>query len=275
MLRKALYGLKQASRAWFSRINSYFQQMGFIQSINEPMIYRKHNGSSNILKLCLYVDDIIYMGNSSEMLKQFKENMMKMFEMFDLGYLKYFLGLDIVQGDESIFSQRKYAEDFLNKAGMLHCNPIFTPLKLNEKLHLQDSSGKTDPNKYRMLVGSLLYVTQTWPDITHVVGVVAKYMQAPSMHHYRAVKRILRYVKGMMEFGIQYKSKSNLTLTGYSDNDWGGSSDNRSSTMGWVFMLGSDAVAWCSKKKQITTLLSTKAKYMSVTSAACEAVWLR
>ncbi|XP_039118801.1 secreted RxLR effector protein 161-like [Dioscorea cayenensis subsp. rotundata] len=158
---------------------------------------------------------------------------------------------------------------------MLHCNPIASPINLNEKLHSEDSSGKIDGSKYRKIVGNLLYLTHTHPDIIHVVSVVARFMQTPTKHHYEAVKRILRYVSGTTGYGIHYTKNEEFVLFGYFDSDWGGSSDDRRSTTGWVFSLGSGAVAWCSMKQLVTALLSTEAEYISITSAACEAVWLR
>lgn len=208
------------------------------------------------------------MGNSSEML-EFKSNMMKMFEMTDLGQPRYFLGLEVTQNENALFvSQRKYAEDLLKTANMLHCNSISTPLNSNEKLHLQDSSGNANPTRYKMLVGRLLYLTHTRLDIMHVVGIVSRYMQAPSNHHYGAMKRILRYISGTVGYGIQYDSNVNLKLMGYWDSDWGGLPDDRRSTARWVFMVGS-------KKQQITALSSTEVEYISITSAAYKAVWLR
>ncbi|XP_039138720.1 uncharacterized mitochondrial protein AtMg00810-like [Dioscorea cayenensis subsp. rotundata] len=174
--------------------------------------------------------------------------MMKVFEMSDLGQLKYFLGLEVTQYKDSLFvSQWKYAEDLLSKAGLLHCNPVGGPINLNEKLQMKDGSGDVDCTKYRRIVGSLLYLTHTRPDLMHAVSVVARFMQSPTKHQYGAVKRILRYVSGTTGYGLHYAKNDQFKLVGYSDSDWGGSPEDRRSTTRWVFSLGSGAVAWCSK----------------------------
>ncbi|XP_039117464.1 secreted RxLR effector protein 161-like [Dioscorea cayenensis subsp. rotundata] len=158
---------------------------------------------------------------------------------------------------------------------MENCREVDTPMNSNEKLCLQDNSEKTDPQRYRKLVGALLYFTHSRPDIMFAVSMVARFMHSPSVHHLGAVKRILSYVKGTIGFGIHYKKGENFKLLGYSDNDWGGSQDDRKSTSGWVFSLGSGVIAWCSKKQSITALSSTEAEYISLTAATCEVVWLR
>lgn len=161
-LQKALYGLRQAPRACYSRIDDYFHQIGFKRSLNEPTVYTKHQGSSGVILLCLYVDDIIYMESSIDILMEFKCNMMKTFEMTDLGELKYFLGLEVKQAEGSLFvSQKRYAEDMLRNSGMLHCKFIATPMNSNEKLKSTDSSGNADQTRYRRFVGGLLYLTRT------------------------------------------------------------------------------------------------------------------
>ncbi|XP_039137373.1 secreted RxLR effector protein 161-like [Dioscorea cayenensis subsp. rotundata] len=247
--------------------------MGFVRSANEPNVYQKCQEDEDTLLLCLHVDDIIYMGSSEEMLREFKDTMLKTFEMTDLGPMRYFLGLEVKQLNGSVFvSQRKYAEDLLSKTGMQHCKPVSTLMNSNEWFHLQDSLGKAEPSKYRKIVGGLLYLTHTRPDLMYAVSVVSRFMQAPSMHHLGAVKRILRYVSGIVSYGIQYMKNEEFKLMGYSDSDWGGCQNDRKSTTRWIFSLGSGAVAWCSKKQSITALSSTEAEYISITSASCEAV---
>lgn len=122
--------------------------MGFVRSANEPTVYRKYQGVEDVLLLCL--------------LREFKQIMLKTFEMTDLGLMRYFLGLEVKQSNSSLFvSQGRYAKDLLSKVGMLHCKPVGSPMNSNEKLHLQDCSGDSNPSKYRMLIGRLLYLTHT------------------------------------------------------------------------------------------------------------------
>lgn len=136
--------------------------MGFKHSANKPTIYRKKQRDTGILLLCLYVDDIVYMDSSEEMLREFKEEMMKTFEMLDLGQLKYILELKVNQLSDSLFvSQHKYTVDLLNKSGMKNCKPIGIPMNSNEQLHSQDNSGSACSTRCRSIVGGLLYLTHT------------------------------------------------------------------------------------------------------------------
>ena len=131
------------------------------------------NKSSEVLLLCLYVDDIIYMGSSSYMLKEFKQDMMKTFEMIDLGLLQYFLGLEVKQTAGLVHAgQKKYAEEVLKRVGMLNCTMISTLVNTNEKLQLNDNSGSVDAKRYRRIVGGLLYLTHTLPNLMFAVGLV-------------------------------------------------------------------------------------------------------
>ncbi|VVA37047.1 PREDICTED: Retrovirus-related Pol poly from, partial [Prunus dulcis] len=164
-LKKALYGLKQAPRAWYEEINSYFTKVGFQRSLSEATLYTKRS-PSGILIVSLYVDDIIYTGSSKEMMLEFKNEMMRQYEMTDLGLLHHFLGLGVLQTDSCIFlHQKKYAKTLLDKFGLKDCKSVATPLAVNEKLSKVDGSDLADETLYRQMVGSLLYLTATRPDI--------------------------------------------------------------------------------------------------------------
>lgn len=140
--------------------------MGFTRSLNEPTVYSKKQDDNCILLLCLYVDDILYTGSSEKYLKEFRDSMMNTFEMSDLGPMSYFLGLEIVQRRGLIFvSQHKNAVDLLHKTGMMNCKVIDTPMNSNEKLHLYDNSGETDPLRYWKIIGGFLYLTHTHTQI--------------------------------------------------------------------------------------------------------------
>ncbi|XP_039113929.1 uncharacterized mitochondrial protein AtMg00810-like [Dioscorea cayenensis subsp. rotundata] len=213
--------------------------MGFECSSNEPNLYTKSQASTYLF-LCKYMDDIIYMGFSQEMLIDFKETMMKKFDMYDLGLLRYFLGLEINQGKDFIFvCQRKYAENFLHKVTMLDCKTKPSPMNPNEKLSLDNGSGDANARKYRKLVGSLLYLTHTRPDLIYDVSIVAHYMHYPSMHHLGVVKCIMHHhITSTTDFELLYECTDKLKLERYTDNDWGGLINDQKSTSGWVFNLG-------------------------------------
>lgn len=209
---------------------------------------RRTDESSNIILICLYVDDIIFMGSSLLMVEELKENMMRTFEMTDLGMLHYFLGFEVRQQPGSIFvCYKRYAEGLIKKFGMLNSKIHVTPLNPNEKLQLEDSSGKADERRFHSMVGSLLYLTHTHPDLMFTMGLLSKFVYCSSKHHLRAMKRVLHCVSGTINMGIKFDYVETFHLRGYVDSDWGGSIDDQRSTTGWVFNLGSSAVAWCSK----------------------------
>lgn len=211
-LRKALYGLKQAPRAWYKRINSYFLLNGFVRSENEPTLYMKKYEKGGFLVVCVYVDDMIYMGSSEALVAEFKSCMQKEFEMSDLGSLQYFLGFEVKQAKDGIFcSQRKYVRDLLLRFDMHNCKASTTPMNTNEKLVLKDGTEPADPSYHRILIGGLNYFTHTRPDIMYSVSVLSKYMHSPTMKHLGAAKRVLCTLLELLisDFGIQVQQAIN------------------------------------------------------------------
>lgn len=253
-LKKALYGLRQAPRAWYSRIESYFVKEGFQKCYCEHTLFVKTEGGNSLI-ISLYVDDLIYTSNSESMLETFKRSMQEEFSMTDLGKMKYFLGVEVIQDEVGIFiSQRKYALDTLKKYGMEDCNSVKNPMVPGNKLTKMGAGGAVDPTEYKQLVGSLRYLTATRPDLIYSVNVVSRYMENPRGEHMMAVKRILRYVQGTTDYGIQYLRGGEERLVGYVDSDYAGDEDDRKSTSGYTFMFGGGAVSWSSKKQPIVTL---------------------
>ncbi|KAI5348361.1 hypothetical protein L3X38_001248 [Prunus dulcis] len=239
-LNKPLYGLKQAPRAWYDEIDSYFNKAGFKKSPSEATLYIKTDEGSGILIVSLYVDDIVYTGSCVKMLEEFKNDMMKHYEMTDLGLLYHFLGMGVVQTDKYIFlHQKKYAMKVIEKFGLKGCKSVATPLVANERLCKEDGSEMADESEYRQIVGSLLYLTATRPDIMFASSLLARFMHNPTKKHIGTAKRVLRYVQGTLDYGVEFKKGKAATLIGYCDSDWAGSEDDRRSTSGYVFTLGS------------------------------------
>ncbi|KAH9669584.1 hypothetical protein KPL70_021844 [Citrus sinensis] len=274
-LKKALYGLKQAPRAWNSRIDKYFQEKGFTKCPYEHALYIKEK-YGDILIVCLYVDDLIFTESNPSLFEEFKRVMIKEFEMTDIGLMAYYLGIEVKQKEEGIFiSQESYAKEILKKFKMNDCKPISTPVECGVKLSKHDKGEDIDPTFFKSLVGSLRYLTCTRPDILYAVGLVSRYMENPKTTHFKAAKRILRYIKGTTNFGLLYSFSKNYKLVGYSDSDWGGNVDDRKSTTGFVFFMGDTAFTWMSKKQPIVTLSTCEAEYVADTSSVCHAIWLR
>ena len=275
-LKKALYGLKQAPRAWYGEIDSYFIGKGFQRSHNEPTLYIKTEGKSDILIVSLYVDDLVFTGSSESLIKTFKEEMMKKYEMSDLGLLHYFLGIEICQNEDGIFiSQKKYAKTILKKFGMGGCKSVPTPLVVNEKLQNEDGSKEVDASIYRSLVGSLLYLTATRPDIMYAASLLSRFMHKPTQIQFGTAKRVLRYIQGSINFGIMFERNVVPKLFGFCDSDWGGSVDDSKSTSGYAFTLGTGIFSWQSKKQKTVALSTAEAEYVSASLATSQAIWLR
>jgi hypothetical protein len=176
-LKKALYGLKQATRACYNIIDTYLIKIDFSRSQNEPTLYTKIYQHGKILIVCLYIDDMIYTGNLE--LTDFKHAMQFEFEMTDLGIMKYFLGIEVHQSAKGIFvCQQMYAEDILKIFHMEECNPTETPIPLGTKLNKKDEGPTMDPALYKILAGSLLYITTTRPDIMYVDSLVSRFMES-------------------------------------------------------------------------------------------------
>ena len=149
--------------------------------------------------------------------------MKKSFEMTDLGSLQYFLGLEVDQRSDGVFlSQKKYAEGVLIWFNMTQCKKTLTPMNTNEKLQLNDGSGAADRQLYRSLIGGLIYLVNTRPDIAFSVGMVSRFVNNPTKHHYSVAKRILRYISGTVDHGMWYETTSIFNLIGFSDSDWAG-----------------------------------------------------
>ncbi|KAL0351154.1 UNVERIFIED_CONTAM: Retrovirus-related Pol polyprotein from transposon RE2 [Sesamum radiatum] len=251
------------------------QPQGFIAKGSEEKVLRLKKALYG-LKQAQELDDLIYTGNNEKMIQVFKEDMMKTFEMSDLGLMHFFLGIEINQEKEGIFiCQRKYTETLLKKFKMESCKTVTTPLVTGEKYQKEDGSQKVDGSMYRSLIGSLLYLTATRPDIMFATCLLSRFMQSPSQVHYAAAKRILRYLRGTKDFGIWYKSTNDAKLVGYTDSDWAGSVDDMKSTSGYTFSLGSGIFSWASKKQATVAQSSAEAEYIAAAATSNQAIWLR
>lgn len=275
-LKKALYRLKQAPRSWYSKIDAYFLQQGFQRSETEHTLYKRIENNGDILVVCIYVDDILCLSSSLDLVTQFKLEMQQNFDMTDLGLLSYFLGMEVMQDKHGVFvTQKRYAQELLKKFNMLQCKAAPTPMCTSDKLQAVDCSGDAEIGRYRSLVGQLIYLTHSRPDISFVVGVLSRYMNKPSKIHAGAGKRVLRYLAGTADFGLWYAHANECKLVGFSDSDWAGSLEDRRSTTGVVFNLGTAAISWMSKKQEVISLSTTEAEYVAASAAACQCLWLR
>ncbi|KAK2385091.1 putative mitochondrial protein [Trifolium repens] len=274
-LKKALYGLKQAPRAWYERLTQFLEEQGYRKGGSDKTLFVKQEKGKFIIAQ-IYVDDIVFGGMSNAMVQHFVQQMQSEFEMSLVGELTYFLGLQIKQMDDTIFiSQSKYARNIIKKFGMDNATHKRTPAPTHLKLTKDEKGISVDQSLYRSMIGSLLYLTASRPDITYAVGVCARYQADPKVSHLTQVKRILKYVNGTSDYGIMYSHCENSTLYGYCDADWAGSADDRKSTSGGCFFLGTNLISWFSKKQNCVALSTAEAEYVAAGSSCSQLVWMK
>ena len=274
-LRRALYGLKQAPRAWFSKFSTIVGDFGFSSSPHDPALFI-HKSEHGTILLLLYMDDMIITGNDLTSISDLKHYLSQHVEMKDLGKLSYFLGLEITSSSDGYYLfQAKYASDLLTRAGITDTKTCTTPLESNSRLTPLDGTLLDNPTLYRQLVGSLIYLTVTRPDIAYAVHVVSQFMSAPRSTHYATVLRILRYIKGTLFHGLHFSAHSSLELRAYSDADWAGNPTDWRSTTGYCFFLGDYLISWRSKKQTVVARSNSEAEYRALADATQELLWLR
>ena len=262
-LKKALYGLKQAPRAWYDRLTTYLLDHGFKKGQADRTLFVKRDEKSLIVAQ-VYVDDIVFGSTIDHLAQEFSEEMKNEFEMSMVGELNYFLGLQVKQRKDGIFiSQEKYAKNLIKKFDLDSKKHASTPMSSLAKLSLDPANVEVDPALYRSMIGNLLYLTVSRPNITFSVGVCAQFQAAPKESHLTVIQRIIRYVNGIFDYGIwNSKEDSNKCLAGYSDADWAECIDDRKSTSSDCFYLDNNLVSWISKKQNLVSLSMAEAEYI-------------
>ncbi|KAA3474202.1 laccase-2-like [Gossypium australe] len=237
-------------------------RLGFEKSISEPTLYVKKVEKETLLIVSLYVDDLLVTDCKSELIEEFKKQMQDVFKMTDLGLMTYFLGM------EGIFiSQQAFALKVLSKFCMTNCKPVSTSMAQGEKLSSNSYHARVDEKSYRSLVGCLLYLTTTRPGTMYAVSLLSRFMHCCNVAHFKAAKRVLRYVKGTLGYGVKFEKAEELKLVGYSDSDWAGSVDDMKSTSGYFFTLSSGVFSWIAQS-------TAEAEYIAA-AAVNQAIWLR
>jgi hypothetical protein len=274
-LSKALYGLKQAPRAWYECLRDFLITNGFKVGKADPTLFTKT--VANDLFVCqIYVDDIIFGSTNKSTCEEFSRIMIQKFEMSMMGELKYFLGFQVKQLQEGTFiSQTKYIEDIFTKFGMKDAKLIKTPMGTNGHLDLDTGGKSVDQNVYRSMIGSLLYLCASQPDIMLSVCMCARFQADPKEVHHRAVKRIMRYLVYTPKFGLWYPRGSTFDLIGYSDADWAGCKIDRKSSSGTCQLLGRSLVSWASKKQNSVAISTAKAEYIAAGHCCAQLLWMR
>lgn len=215
-LKKSLYGLKQAGRKWYERLTTLLLIEGYNQLNSDHSLFT-HECIDQFTMLLVYVDDIILAGNSLKEFDRIKSILNSAFKIKDLGALKYFLGLEVSQSKAEIsICQRKYCLDLLHETGQLASNPTSTPMDCNVKIHQDVLESFSDNTLYWKLIGKLLYLTNTGPNITSVVQQLSQFVNAPTVTHFNVACRVLKYLKGTPSRGLLFPRDSILQLLGFS-----------------------------------------------------------
>jgi len=274
-LVKALYGLKQSPRAWFDRFTQFVKGQGYMQAQSDHTMFTKFSSDMKISVLIVYVDDIILTGDDYGGLEQLKEKLAKEFEIKDLGEMRYFLGMEVARSRKGIVvSQRKYILDLLKDTGMSGCRPAETPIDPNQKLGNIVDGVPVNVQQYQRLVGRLIYLAHTRPDIAFAVSLVSQFMHSPCEEHLDATHRILRYLKSCPGKGLLFKKGENRAVEAFTDADWAGPGD-RKSTSGYCTFVWGNLVTWRSKKQSVVSRSSAEAEFRSMANGICELLWIR
>ncbi|KAK2452145.1 putative mitochondrial protein [Trifolium repens] len=274
-LRKSLYRLKQASRNWYSKLSQSLINYGFQESNADHSLFT-YTKEDKFMVVLVYVDDLVIAGNDGSTCNEFKQYLKRCFHMKDLGSLKYFPGLVLARGAVGLFiCQRKYTLDILSECKMLDCKPSSFPMEQNQKLALDTGPMFADPSRYRRLVGRLIYLTITRPEITYSVHILSQFMQAPHQAHWDAAMRVLRYLKSSPGQGIILPKDNDLQLVGFCDSDWASCPLTRRSTTGYLMKLGPAPISWKTKKQTTVSKSSSEAEYRAMNQVVSEFIWLR
>ncbi|GJV84896.1 putative ribonuclease H-like domain-containing protein [Tanacetum coccineum] len=248
-VEKALYGLHQAPRAWYETLSTYLLDNGFQRGqIDKTLFIKRVKG--DILLVQVYVDDIIFGSTRKEMCTEFEKMMHKKFQMSSMGELTFFLGLQVTQKDDGIFiSQDKYVDEILKKFGFSTVKTTSTPMETSKPLMKDENAEDVDVHIYRSMIGSLMYLTSSRPDII--------------------------YLKGQPKLGLWYPKDSPFNLEAYTDSDYAGASLDRKSTTGGCQFLGSRLISWQCKKQTVVANSTTEAEYVAASSYCGQVLWIQ
>ena len=275
LLNKALYGLKQAPRIWFFTLTTFLKELGFSSLTAELAVFARGNTF-----IAVYIDDMLIVGPSTSEIETIKKALGTRFNMSDLGQSYYYLGMSVRRDrpQRALFlGQRGYIEQTLRDFGMCDAKPAVTPMDTNklEPPKKRYTCSASEKKWYAPAIGSLMYaMLGTRVDTAFSVSILSRYLANPGPAHIKAVKRVMRYLKGTSQMELAFRGTLK-PLTGYTDADWAGDMQTRRSTSGFLFNIGSGAISWSSKRQPTVSLSTCEAEYIAETQATKEAIWLR
>ncbi|GKC38084.1 putative ribonuclease H-like domain-containing protein [Tanacetum coccineum] len=260
---KALYGLHQAPRAWYARLSTFLLKHGYRRGTIDKTLFIKKN-SRDIILVQVYVDDIIFGSTKKAWCDEFEKLMKSEFEMSAMGELTFFLGLQVKQQSDGIFiHQEKYVHDILKKFDLESVRTATTPYEAPKPKSNNEPDDAVNVHLYRSMIGSLMYLTASRPDIMFAVSACSRHQVTPLTSNLNAVKKIFKYLKGQPKLGLWYPRDSPFVLEAYSDSDYAGAHGDRKSTTGGCQFLGKRLISWQCKKQTIVATSSTEAEYVA------------
>ncbi|GJS65934.1 retrovirus-related pol polyprotein from transposon TNT 1-94 [Tanacetum coccineum] len=263
-LKKAMYDLKQAPRAWYDMLSSFLISQHFSKGAVDLTLFTWKAGN-NLLLVQIYVDDIIFSSTNIAMCNEFANLMTTKFKMSMMEHMSFFLGLQISQIPRGIFlNQSKYASEIIKKYGLLSSDSVDTPMVEKNKLDKDLQGTPVGATLYRGMIGSLMYLISSRPDLIYGVCLCARYQAKPTEKHLNAVKLIFQYLKGTINMGLWYLKDTCMSLKAYADADHAGCQDTRRSTSGSAQFIGDKLVSWSSKNQKSTAISSTEAEYIAL-----------
>ncbi|GKE27652.1 retrovirus-related pol polyprotein from transposon TNT 1-94, partial [Tanacetum coccineum] len=257
---KALYGLHQAPRAWYATLSTFLEKHGYKRGTIDKTLFIKRD-KKDIMLVQVYVDDIIFGSTNKSWCDEFEALMKSRFQMSSMGELTFFLGLQVKQNKGGIFiSQDKYVAEILKKFDLVNVKAAITPMETKVPLTKDEEAIDVDVHLYRSMIGSLMYLTASRPDIMYAVCVCSRFQVTPKTSHLNVVKRIFKYLKGKPNLGLWYPR---VDLEAFSDSDYGGSNLDRKSTTGGCQFHGQRLISWQCKKQTIVATSTTEAEYVA------------
>ncbi|GJR15232.1 putative ribonuclease H-like domain-containing protein [Tanacetum coccineum] len=272
---KALYGLHQAPRAWYATLSTFLLKNGYRRGTIDKTLFLKKD-KHDIILVQVYVDDIIFGSTKKSWCDEFEALMKSRFQMSSMGELTFFLGLQVKQKEDGIFiSQDKYVAEILKKFDFANVKTASTPIETQKPLVKDEEASDVDVHLYRSMIGSLMYLTASRPDIMFAVCACSRFQVTPKSSHLSAVKRIFRYLKGKPKLGLWYPRVSSFDLESYSDSDYAGANLDRKSTTGGCQFLGRRLISWQCKKQTIVATSTTEAEYVAAASCCGQVLWIQ
>jgi hypothetical protein len=266
--------LKQAPRAWHDSLKTFVLSVGFSTSLSDPSLFI-YNKQGVCAFLLVYVDDLLLTGNNTTFLSKFMTELSTKFSLKQLGFPHYFLGIELIPIESGLLlSQHGYIRELLDKFNMSGAKSTTTPLCMTTPLKLNDGSAPADSKMFRTMVGALQYITLTRPDLSFAINKLSQFMHQPTQVHLQQLKRVLRYLKFTINHSLKLTKPTHLKLQAFTDADWGGNYDDKTSTSAYIIYFGGNPVSWLSKRQKTVARSSTEAEYRSAANTSAEIMWL-